>query len=276
MSDLMPDDLTTAELPSDEDMAKAVKDWGSRMEEVGTPEDISDDARKGFESVVDQAKEIDASDFSMDNLEELEQGGADASAEEKKQAEAFADLPHRHLRQPDGRPRDARDAGDARVDRLTARRASAGAAALAGDVRWRAVLQREDAPMAITREGRICSFCGKPGGPGTDAAPDRRPGRPGVRAVRRRLPRHPPRRGQLAAARGPFPWERMDDAELLATLPQILASAEQNTAFAHEWVDLLRSRNISWAEIGRALGVSRQAAWERFSRRKSGDKGATA
>ena len=89
MSDLMPEDLSTAELPSDQDMAQAVKDWGSRMEEVGTPEDISDDARKGFESVVDQAKEIDASDFSMDNLEDLEQGGADASAEEKKQAEAF-------------------------------------------------------------------------------------------------------------------------------------------------------------------------------------------
>jgi hypothetical protein len=91
MSDLMPDDLTTGELPSDKDMAQAVKDWGSRMEEVGTPEDISDEARKGFESVVDQAKEIDASDCSRDNLEELERGGADASAEEEKQAEAFGD-----------------------------------------------------------------------------------------------------------------------------------------------------------------------------------------
>src|SRR5918995_783751 len=90
MSDLMPDDLTTGELPSDKDMAQAVKDWGSRMEQVGTPEDISDDARKGFESVVEQAREIDASDFSMENLEELEKGGADASAEETKQAEAFS------------------------------------------------------------------------------------------------------------------------------------------------------------------------------------------
>src|SRR5690349_10081385 len=69
MADLMPEDMTTPELPSDEDMAQAVKDWGSRMEEVGTPEGISEDARKGFESVVDQAKEIDAEDFSMDNLE---------------------------------------------------------------------------------------------------------------------------------------------------------------------------------------------------------------
>jgi hypothetical protein len=30
-------------------------------------------------------------------------------------------------------------------------------------------------------------------------------------------------------------------------------------------IDELRRREVSWAEIGGALGVSRQAAWERFS-----------
>lgn len=30
-------------------------------------------------------------------------------------------------------------------------------------------------------------------------------------------------------------------------------------------VDLLRSREVSWAQIGSALGISRQSAWERFS-----------
>jgi biotin operon repressor len=30
-------------------------------------------------------------------------------------------------------------------------------------------------------------------------------------------------------------------------------------------VDLLRSRQVSWAVIGAALGISRQAAWERFA-----------
>lgn len=30
-------------------------------------------------------------------------------------------------------------------------------------------------------------------------------------------------------------------------------------------IDVLRKREISWAEIGEALGISRQAAWERFS-----------
>ena len=29
-------------------------------------------------------------------------------------------------------------------------------------------------------------------------------------------------------------------------------------------VDILREREVSWAQIGEALGVSRQAAWKRF------------
>ena len=32
-----------------------------------------------------------------------------------------------------------------------------------------------------------------------------------------------------------------------------------------EAVDILRKREVSWADIASALGVSRQAAWERFS-----------
>jgi hypothetical protein len=90
LTDLVPDDSSTApEMPSDEDMAQAIKDWGAEMEEVGTPEDISDEAREGFEGVIEQAKDIDADDFSEENLEELAQGGSDASQEEQDQAEAF-------------------------------------------------------------------------------------------------------------------------------------------------------------------------------------------
>jgi len=89
LEDLMPDDMADPELPSDEQMATAVKDWAKELEEVGTPDDISDDARKGFEAVVEQANDIDASDFSIEQLEELEAGGKDASAEARKQADAF-------------------------------------------------------------------------------------------------------------------------------------------------------------------------------------------
>jgi ATP-dependent Clp protease ATP-binding subunit ClpX len=128
--------------------------------------------------------------------------------------------------------------------------------------------------MAITRVGMICSFCGDTGGPGTDL--------PLVGGLGAQICTgcvddfhaviHDEAR--VASAKV-MPWESMSDAELLATLPRILASAEQNAAFAQEWVGLLRTRNVSWAEIGRVLGVSRQAAWERFAK-KTGDKAATA
>lgn len=61
-------------------------------------------------------------------------------------------------------------------------------------------------------------------------------------------------------------WDDMSDPELLAMLPLIMRSADQNSAFATEWVSLLRARKISWAEIGKVLGVSRQAVWERFAK----------
>ncbi len=90
-NDLLPEDMTNPELPSNEEMAQAVKDWGRELEEVGTPEGISDDARAGFEQLVEQAGEIDAADFTIDKLEELEQGGANASEAAQREAEAFSD-----------------------------------------------------------------------------------------------------------------------------------------------------------------------------------------
>lgn len=63
------------------------------------------------------------------------------------------------------------------------------------------------------------------------------------------------------------PWDRMTDAELLAAIPEIARTADQVDEFLVEWVELARSRKISWAQIGKAMGVSRQAAWERFAQR---------
>ena len=91
LEDLLPDDLTNPEMPSNEKMAQTVKDWGAKIEKVGTPESITDEARAGFEVVVDQARDIDAADFDVAQLQELQSGGADASAEVKAQAQAFSD-----------------------------------------------------------------------------------------------------------------------------------------------------------------------------------------
>ena len=122
--------------------------------------------------------------------------------------------------------------------------------------------------MSISREGRICSFCGTPGGPGTDLLLLGGLGAQVCATCIDDFHSIVHDRDKVAEAKI-FPWDTMTDAEVLATLPLILASAEQNAAFAREWVDLLRERGISWAEIGNTLGVSRQAAWERFSRKGS-------
>ena len=42
------------------------------------------------------------------------------------------------------------------------------------------------------------------------------------------------------------------------------AMSEAASAALQRTIDILRTREISWAVIGAALGVSRQAAWERF------------
>jgi hypothetical protein len=42
--------------------ADDAKDWGKEMEDIGTPEGISDDARDGFEIVVDAAKDAEEED----------------------------------------------------------------------------------------------------------------------------------------------------------------------------------------------------------------------
>ncbi len=84
-------DTSNPQVPSNDDMAKAVKGWADKLEKVGTPEDIPDKARAGFEATVEQAKDIDADDFSIDKLEELSQGGLDASKDAQAEATAFSD-----------------------------------------------------------------------------------------------------------------------------------------------------------------------------------------
>ncbi len=51
---------------------------------------------------------------------------------------------------------------------------------------------------------------------------------------------------------------------LLALLAGQEAMLEDVRAQLQRAVDTLRARTVSWEKIGQALGVSRQAAWERF------------
>ena len=58
---------------------------------------------------------------------------------------------------------------------------------------------------------------------------------------------------------------KRDTPELLELLPSVELAADANRDFLQSLVDTLRSREVSWSAIAEPLGVSRQAAWERFS-----------
>jgi ClpX C4-type zinc finger len=60
-------------------------------------------------------------------------------------------------------------------------------------------------------------------------------------------------------------WDEHPDDEMLASLARTQAAVLQADAAVHDHVAVLRGRGISWTRIGEALGVSKQAAWERFS-----------
>jgi hypothetical protein len=60
-------------------------------------------------------------------------------------------------------------------------------------------------------------------------------------------------------------WDSLSDKALLAALGPSEASVEAARRVLTIQVGILRARGVSWDKIGRALGVSRQAAWERFA-----------
>lgn len=60
-------------------------------------------------------------------------------------------------------------------------------------------------------------------------------------------------------------WDKYSNEHLLSLLARSAAIADDAGEFLRRHVDTLRQRGVAWADIGKALGVSRQAAWERFS-----------
>jgi hypothetical protein len=69
-----------------------------------------------------------------------------------------------------------------------------------------------------------------------------------------------PAKSSKSISVGDLPTER-----LLARLRPIEDTLEGKGNQLREVIDVLRSREVSWAQIGGALGISRQSAWERFS-----------
>jgi hypothetical protein len=113
--------------------------------------------------------------------------------------------------------------------------------------------------MARKRSTLYCSFCRK-----DDATVEKLIGGPGVYICDACV-------GLCNRILGgkptpPFPgWDSLDDEELLRTLRPSFVAVDTVRGVLQEHVDLLRRRAVSWERIGDALGISRQAAWERFS-----------
>lgn len=60
-------------------------------------------------------------------------------------------------------------------------------------------------------------------------------------------------------------WETLSDDDLLVTLCPAAVALENVEGTLKQHVIQLRGRGVTWTRIGEALGVTRQAAWERFS-----------
>jgi hypothetical protein len=60
-------------------------------------------------------------------------------------------------------------------------------------------------------------------------------------------------------------WDAMSDEQLLGALKPAAATVDATRGILQAQVEALRRRGVSWEAVGRALGISRQAAWERFS-----------
>jgi hypothetical protein len=70
---------------------------------------------------------------------------------------------------------------------------------------------------------------------------------------------------RLGGVPTPPPWESMSDAGLLEQLRSIAQTGFQVEDFLTEWVEMARSRKVSWSEIAKALGIPRQEAQRRFA-----------
>lgn len=65
-------------------------------------------------------------------------------------------------------------------------------------------------------------------------------------------------------------------AEPLEALGELARSEEELDELRHRQVAAARASGASWEQIGKALGMSRQSAWERFAKRARDDLTATA
>jgi len=64
---------------------------------------------------------------------------------------------------------------------------------------------------------------------------------------------------------GFLPMSKWSSEKLLGLLEPTNLTVDGYREYLQSMVDELRGREVSWAAIGKALGISRQSAWERFT-----------
>lgn len=108
-----------------------------------------------------------------------------------------------------------------------------------------------------------CSFCGK-----SNDDVDQLVAGPGVQICNRCIALSQAvideYRGKPSELRLPV-WEPMSDQQMLDHIPRMATVADRVETDLRSWVQELRRRGVTWARIGRTLGITRQSAWERFS-----------
>jgi ATP-dependent protease Clp ATPase subunit len=63
-----------------------------------------------------------------------------------------------------------------------------------------------------------------------------------------------------------LPWELTDSLDAaLANLPNVALAQAQVEQSLLGWVRRARVLGATWAQVGDALGITRQSAWERFA-----------
>jgi hypothetical protein len=118
-------------------------------------------------------------------------------------------------------------------------------------------------PPETLAELARCSFCGKP-----DTEVDKLVAGPGVHICNECVALAASIiDGSLDSPAGPrVPvWESLTDGEMLNHIQRVAAHIDQAEADLRSWVRELRRRGVTWSKIGEALGITRQAAWERFA-----------
>ena len=79
------DDMSTMADATDEEIIAQIKDWATTMEETGTPEDMPEDARAGFETTMTLINDLD-DDAKQEDFEKIDE---DLTEDETAQVDEF-------------------------------------------------------------------------------------------------------------------------------------------------------------------------------------------